>query len=331
MKILFGINVSPTLKEYYQMHLPKKLELIFPPDTSDETLLELAPEIDVLLAYKISKSFLDKAKKLKHIQVPWTGSEHLDFRLLKEYPDITVSNSHSNSLAIAEHSIALMFAAAKRITYFDSGMRRGDWSPRYNDEKGQWLSEKTLGIIGYGAIGKKVATILKSGFQMKILAIKRHPEQEEADKECDFLGGPEDLAYVLKESDFILISLPLTKETKGLIGETEFLQIRKSAIIVNISRGAIIDEKALFESLKESRIAGAGLDVWYNYPKDRKNPKNVFQNYSFEELNNIVMTPHSAFKLVDREAFFAEDIIKNLISILEGKKPINQLDLDLGY
>ncbi|MHA2225419.1 MAG: NAD(P)-dependent oxidoreductase [Candidatus Hodarchaeales archaeon] len=301
MKILFGINVSPTLKEYYQMHLPKKLELIFPPDTSDETLLELAPEIDVLLAYKISKSFLDKAKKLKHIQVPWTGSEHLDFRLLKEYPDITVSNSHSNSLAIAEHSIALMFAAAKRITYFDSGMRRGDWSPRYNDEKGQWLSEKTLGIIGYGAIGKKVATILKSGFQMKILAIKRHPEQEEADK------------------------------TKGLIGETEFLQIRKSAIIVNISRGAIIDEKALFESLKESRIAGAGLDVWYNYPKDRKNPKNVFQNYSFEELNNIVMTPHSAFKLVDREAFFAEDIIKNLISILEGKKPINQLDLDLGY
>ena len=116
---------------------------------------------------------MEKAKKLRHIQVPWTGSELLDFDLLKEYSNITVSNSHSNSLAIAEHAVSLLLAAAKRIPYRDSFMRKGDWSPRYNDVNSYWITGKTLGIIGYGAIGKKIGNILKKGFNMKIFAIKQ--------------------------------------------------------------------------------------------------------------------------------------------------------------
>jgi D-3-phosphoglycerate dehydrogenase len=331
MKVLFTHRVTPEWKTIYRQELPDNIDLIFPTEINEETFLEFAPEVNVVVGYKFSQAFLEKAVNLIHIQVPWTGSETLDFDLLKKFPDITVSNSHSNSLAIAEHAVALLMAAAKRIVYSDMYMRKGDWSPRYQPDDGFWVTGKTLGVIGYGAIGKNVAKMLKSGFQMKILAIKRNPENIDQDEVYDFLGGPKDLSYVLKSSDFILIALPLTKETKGLIGRDELKLMKKTAIVVNISRGSIINEKALFDYLKSKNIAFCGSDVWYNYPKDRKNPVDVFQNYPFEELENLVMTPHAAFKVSDREKIFAEDIITNILLISQNKKPLNQLNLEIGY
>lgn len=331
MKVLFSLRVSPELKKRYQDNLPENIDLIFPSEINEEILLELVPDVEVLVAYQISQALLEKATKLKHIQVPWTGSERLDFALLKQYPHISVSNSHSNSLAIAEHAVSLLLAATKRITYRDSRMRKGDWSPRYNDVNSYWLTGKTLGVIGYGAIGQKVANILKNGFSMQIFAIKRYPQDIESEGQCNFLGGPDDLSYVLQKSDFILVSLPLTKETKNMIGKDELKIMKDKAIIVNISRGAVINEEALYEHLKEKESFLAALDVWYNYPKDRKDPTNVFQNYAFEDLDNVVMSPHSSFKIIDREKSFTEDVITNILSISEGKSPINQLNIDLGY
>ena len=166
MKVLFGLKVPPELQEIYREKLSGKNELIFPTEVSEEILLEYATSSEIFVAYKLSKAFMEKANILKHIQVPWTGSETLDFDLLAHYPQVTVSNSHSNSLAIAEHAISLLLSAAKRITYRDSHMRKGDWNPRYNDENSYWITGKTLGVIGLGAIGKKVAKILRNGFNM---------------------------------------------------------------------------------------------------------------------------------------------------------------------
>ncbi|MFX0123100.1 MAG: 2-hydroxyacid dehydrogenase [Candidatus Hodarchaeota archaeon] len=329
MKVLYGLRVSPELKRHYRDKLPKEIELIFPAEINDEILLSLAPKVEVLVAYKLSSTFMEKAEKLKHIQVPWTGSETLDFELLKKYPHITVSNSHSNSLAIAEHAISLLISGAKRISYRDSRMRKGDWSPRYNDVNSYWITGKTIAIIGYGAIGRKVGRILKNGFNMKVYAIKRNPQND--DNLCEFLGGSEDIPYVIKEADFILIALPLTKETEGLIGKDELQQMKERVVLCNISRGLIVDEQALYEHLKENKSVIAALDVWYNYPKDRKNPTEVFQNQPFEELDNVVMSPHSAFKVHEREAVFAEDIITNISLISKGDVPINIINLDLGY
>lgn len=331
MKVLFGLKVPPELQKIYREKLSGDIELIFPTEVNEEILLEYASSSEVFVAYKLSKVFMEKANKLRHIQVPWTGSETLDFDLLAHYPQVTVSNSHSNSLAIAEHAVSLLLSASKRITYRDSHMRKGDWNPRYNDENSYWITGKTLGVIGLGAIGRKVAKILRNGFNMRIYAIKREPNRIKDKNQYEFLGGPEDLSKVLKESDFILISLPLTRETKGLIGKAEFQLIKETAVIVNISRGSIIDEQALYEHLKENKSVIAALDVWYNYPKDRKNPIDIFQNYPFEELENVVMSPHSAFKVREREKAFTKDIIRNISLISEGKSPVNQLNLDLGY
>ncbi len=245
MKVLFCHRVSAELKKVYENSLPEDLELIFPDDLSDENLVKNATDIDIAVGYKFSREFLTQAKKLIHIQVPWTGAESLDFELLREFPRITISNSHSNSLAIAEHAVALLISAAKNIVYSDSYMRKGDWTPRYNDVTAQWLTGKTLGVIGYGAIGKKVASILRSGFNMDIMAISRnHPEKYS--QETSFSGTFESLDHVLKNSDYILLALPYTHETKGLIGERELDLLRGNAVLVNVGRGKVIDEEALY-------------------------------------------------------------------------------------
>ncbi|MFX0117227.1 MAG: 2-hydroxyacid dehydrogenase [Candidatus Hodarchaeota archaeon] len=335
MKVAIALKISPELEAHYREHIPKEIELIFSTDSSEETLLEFAPEVEILISHKISAAFMEKAKKLRHIQVPWTGSEALDFSLLKQYPNITVSNSHSNSLAIAEHAVALLLAAAKRIPFRDSHMRKGDWSPRYDANRNSfWVTGKTLGVIGYGAIGTKTARILKNGFNMKIYAIKRHSDKKVDDGIHDFLGGPQEIPFVLQESDFVLIALPLTTETEGIIGQDELKLLKQTAIIVNISRGTIIDERALYEHLKDNKF-GAALDTWYNYPAlspiDPGESKNVFQNYPFEELDNLVMSPHSAWKVPDPGIKASKDIIENIIRISKGKDPINKINLDLGY
>ena len=330
MKILFCHRVTPELKEHYSSSLPKEMKLIFPEDLSEENLLQYAADIDIVVGYKFSREFLTSAKKLIHIQVPWTGAESLDFNLLKEYSHITVSNSHSNSLAIAEHAVALLVSAAKNIVYRDSFMRNGDWTPRYNDIMSQWLTGKTLGVIGYGAIGRKVANILRAGFDMRIMAIRRSEPEVYCD-ETSFSGTIESLEHVLKNSDYILVALPFTSETKGIIAEKELSLLKENAVIVNVGRGKVIDEEALYKFLKNKKMGGAGLDVWYNYPKDRNKPENTYQHYPFEELPFLVMSPHSAFKIEKREIPFTEDIIKNLIAISQGLPPENQIDLERGY
>ncbi len=322
------------MQEHFRNRLPNNIELIFPSKIEESSLVNLAQDVDILIGYKFSEELILSAKKLKHIQVPWTGSESLDFNLLKKFPNITVSNSHSNALVIAEHAIALLLAAAKLIVSSDRKMRKGDWSSRYNDENSYLLYQKTLGVIGFGAIGINVAKILKAAFNMKILAIKRFPEKIDPKIEYDYLGGykKEDFEQILKQSDFILIALPLTEETRNLIGNDEFKLMKPNTIIVNISRGPIINEEALFNSLKKKKIAGAGLDVWYNYPKDRKNPVNVFQNFPFRDLDNVVLSPHRAFKVHERgDIVSAQDVIDNIILISERNKPKNQLNLELGY
>jgi phosphoglycerate dehydrogenase-like enzyme len=328
MKIVFQNQglISGEYKKFFLDNLPKNVELIFTEHRDPETFMEHINDMDIFVGYSLSEELIAHAVQLKHIQVPWTGFNTLDDALLKNYKG-TISNSHSNSLAIAEHAFALLTSAAKLLTQRDAGMRKHDWSTRNNETNSFWITGKTLGIIGYGAIGKKVAKIAKFGFDMNVMAIKRTKTKEE--KDLDFLGNMNDLDYILKNSDYILVAVPQTSETIDLISENEFNQMKNSAILVNIARGPIVNEKALYEALKNEKIGAAGIDVWYNYPKGGDSI--IEQNYPFEKLNNIVMTPHSAFKVRDRVEVFAADILENLKLVINENAPINQVNLELGY
>lgn len=329
MNVVFQYQglVTEAYKTFFRENTPEDIQLIFIEERGDEPLLALAEEADVLVGYKLSKEFMEKAINLRHIQIPWTGFNNFGAEHLHGRDHITVSNSHSNSLAIAEHAVALLFAASKLLPHRDSEMRKGDWTTRYTETNSFWVTGKKLGIIGYGAIGKQVAGMLKVGFSMKVLAIKRNPGEK--DENVDFIGGMNDLKRVLKDADFILIALPLTSETEGLIKSKHFEMMKSNAVIINIARGPIIDEESLYKALKEGKIGAAGIDTWYNYPKGDQ--RIVEQNFPFHELKNIVMTPHSAFKIRDREEIFALDILTNIRLVHENKDPINQVDLKLGY
>jgi phosphoglycerate dehydrogenase-like enzyme len=162
------------------------------------------------------------------------------------------------------------------------------------------------------------------------MAIKRNNPEVHSD-ETLFSGTLDSLDHVLKNSDYILIALPLTHETKGLISEKQLNLLKENAVLVNVGRGKVIDEESLYKFLNKKKMGGVGLDVWYNYPKDSKKPKDTYQNYPFEELPFLVMSPHSAFKIENREIPFTKDIIENLIAVYKGKQPENQIYLDRGY
>ncbi|RMG31785.1 MAG: hypothetical protein D6732_14360 [Methanobacteriota archaeon] len=329
MKVVFQYQglLTERYKSKFLKNLPEEIQLVFMETRDQEKFLQEMEDADILVGYRITPELMERAKKLKHIQIPWTGFDNLGKEHLKGRNDITVSNSHANSLAIAEHGISLLLAAAKLLTQRDMGMRKGDWTSRYEEVNSVWLTGKTASIIGYGAIGKKMARMLKNGFGMEILAIKRHPDEE--DDIAEFVGRPDQLQEVLPKSDFVIVAVPLTDETKGMIRDEHFDLMKSTAVLVNIARGPVIEEKALYDALAKGKIHSAGIDVWYNYP--RGDQRIIFQNYPFEKLPNIVMTPHSAFKIVDREEVFVEDIIENIRRIFEGKPPINQVNLELGY
>ncbi len=327
MKAVFQYQrlISENYKRTLREALPD-MELVFIEEIGKEPLLREIEDADILVGYSLFEELIERAKKLRHIQIPWTGfnnlgKEHLAGR------DITVSNSHANSLAIAEHAMALLLSASKLLSRRDGDMRRDDWSSRYEDIDSVWVTGRTTAIVGYGAIGKKVAAMMKHGFSNRIVAVKRTPA--EPDGTAEFIGGMQDLNTVLPDADFVVVAAPLTEETRDLMSHEQFALMRRNAVLVNIARGEVVNEEALFNALKEHRIHSAGVDVWYNYPRGEQ--RNVEQNFPFKELDNIVMSPHSAFKIVDRETVFLEDIITNLRRIQQGKEPINQVNLDLGY
>jgi len=317
--------ISENYKQILRENI-SEMEFVFLEKSGDDMLIKEIGDADILVGYSISAEIMEAAKKLRHIQIPWTGFNRLGKEFLKDR-NVTVSNSHANSLAIAEHALALLTSAAKLITQRDHGMRVNDWSTRYEGVDSVWLTGKTTAIIGYGSIGKKVARMMKAAFNNRIIAVKR--TKAEPDGIAEFIGGMEDLERIIPEADFILVATPLTEETKNLVNETHFKLMKKTAVLVNIARGEVVNEEALYLALKDKQIHSAGIDTWYNYP--RGEVRIVGQNYPFFLLENIVMTPHSAFKILEREEVFLSDIITNLKRVANGEEPINQVNLELGY
>ncbi len=328
MKVLFQYQglMSEQYMQFFRSNLGNDIELIFSDQTNPDEIAqrEDISEIEVFVGYTVSSALMKAATSLRHIQIPWTGFDRMDTSLI-DTSKITVSNSHANSTAIAEHAVALMLAASKLLILRDGKMRQGDWSTRSENVDSFWVTGKTLGIVGYGAIGEKVANML-SGFGMRTIGVRRHPEDN---PNAEYIVGTDRLDQVLSESDYLLVAVPLTDETRGMLGPNQLDLLKPECVIVNIARGPVIDEEALYTRLRDKKIGAAGIDVWYNYPS--RGESTTMQNFPFEELDNIVMTPHSAFKIRDRVEEFAKDILKNIELCASGQSPINQVYLDLGY
>ncbi|MCK4438280.1 hydroxyacid dehydrogenase, partial [Candidatus Bathyarchaeota archaeon] len=200
--------------------------------------------------------------------------------------------------------------------------------------RGVLLSGRKAGIVGFGSIGREVGRMLQC-MGMNVLAVKRSRDDELAEAMgLEFLGTPDDLIHVMSESDFVVVTAPLTPETRGMIGEEELRAMKPSAYIVNVARAALIQEEPLYRALSEGRIAGAALDVWWtpHFWDPLWNPEGKpASEYPFWELPNVICTPHSVVSSDSRSDAGLKIMVENILRVKRGEPPINQVDKKLRY
>ena len=286
--------------------LPENWEVTFPEKEAldKEELIRMLPDYDVMLAifhHPIDKEILDAGKKLKLISNYGVGYNNIDIRYARQ-KGIAVSNTpHSVCNPTAELAMALMLSAARRIAECNLRIRtekESMWGTMRN--LGFGLEGKTLGIIGMGNIGKTVAKLAEA-FRMNVIYYNQHSEVPGYRKT--------DLPSLLQQSDFITLHTPLTPETRHLIGKQELAQMKKTAILINTARGAVIDEAALTESLMKREIAGAALDVFEYEPRITE------QLY---RLDNVVLTPHIGTGTIDARIAMGQEAIDNIRNFFAG-------------
>ncbi|MHA1636563.1 MAG: 2-hydroxyacid dehydrogenase [Candidatus Thorarchaeota archaeon] len=300
-------------------------------DRNPESMLAVGADADVVTGGRIPGEYIRNAPSLKMIQAFGAGIDKIDHTAVLERNDLIVCNSHINAAEVAEYTIMLLLSAAKHILISDKEFRNGDWNmgwggPLPNIE----LRGKICLFLGLGNIGTAIAERLK-GFNVRLYAATRTGKVKQTDL-VEKAVPISDVKSIVGDADFVILSLPLTKQSEGLV-DKDFLSLMKStALLVNISRGQIVVESALYDSLKTKQIAGAALDVWWEYPdKHRGSGTYPSEKYAFHELDNVVISPHRAAYseniMYNQMQFVGENILK----FIRGEISQNIVDMTLGY
>ena len=251
---------------------------------------------------------------LKWIHFTATGVDRFLTRKLIDSDIVLTSSIGIHSKRIAEFVFAMILSISKKIPYHLKLQRMRRWQAIQSDE----LKDKTVGIIGYGNIGREIAKRAMA-FEMKVMATRKNDKLRD-DSSVIYTNSVQEL---LKASDFLVVCAPLTRETRGLISESELSSMKKNACIINVSRGEIINEKALIRALKENWIAGACLDVCAEEPLPSNSPL-----YS---LPNVLITHHSAYLSQNSHREIFSLFLDNLRRYLAGKKLLNIINKERGY
>jgi phosphoglycerate dehydrogenase-like enzyme len=258
------------------------------------------------------------AHRLKLVQVPGAGVDGIDRTALRS--GVMLANAYGHETGIAEYVIGAMLSLTRRFTQLDAKLRQGVWESQWavhNTAPPLWpeLAGKTLVILGYGHIGQAVARRARA-FDMEIRAIRRSVRQSSLE-EGVLVDGPEALHVSLRQADYLVVTLPLSAETRGLIGEKELQSMKRSAALINVARAEITDQFALYRALAEGTIAAAAIDVWYRYPTDTT--ATLPASAPFHELSNVLMTPHISGWTNGMLAARARLIAENVRRIAEGE------------
>ena len=302
--------------------LAEDIALSYGPTESSPRLFE------ILISGVPAEPDIKRSEKLRTLIIPWSGLPTSTRKLMLQYPNIAVHNIHHNAPVVAEMAFALMLTAMKKVVPLDRDLRKDDWSGRYAEPKSRLLAGKSVLILGYGAIGKLIARHCR-GFDARISAIRK-TEGHTTDNGVE-IHTPGELTQLLPRADVLFVTLPHTDDSRGLIGTKELAMLPDGAVIVNVARGPVIDEQALYEALATGRIS-AGLDVWYNYPdSDESRTHTPPSDFPFGELDNVVMTPHLAGHAVETERLRAEALAKLLNAASRGESLPNRVDLEQGY
>lgn len=266
---------------------------------------------------------IEAAERLKLIQAVSAGVDNYNIELLRRKGVLLASAKGCNAQAVAEHALALMLALAKRVVQMHSTVVGNGWIPWDESTYLEDFAGKTVVILGYGEIGRELARMCKC-LGARVIGVKRSPQP---DKLADLVVGPEELLRVAGEADFLVVALPLTPQTRGLVDERVLKAMKPKAYLVNVGRGAVVDEEALYRALTERRIAGAALDVWWSYPPAAGAPSRL----GIHKLPHVIATPHKAGWTRAARKSCLEFAAENVARYLRGEKPLNLVDYDNPY
>lgn len=279
MNVLFHYAAGPDLSA--RLGAIPDLTITACPESDHALLAQLLPETDVLwhVLERCTAEMIAAASGLRLIQKIGVGVNTIDLDAAKARGIPVCNLPGTNARAVAELTLALMFAVLRRVPRFDAAMRRGEWSDTALQDGIGELGGRTVGLVGYGAIPQLLAPVLVA-LGCRVIYTARAPRAEAA-------GEWRSLDALVAEADIVSLHLPLVAETEGLIGARALARMKPGGILINTARGGLVDQRALTEALESGHLSGAGLDVFQNEPHDASEA--LFQ------LPNVVLTPHVAW------------------------------------
>lgn len=314
-------------------HLRKRLDPDIRVTVGDDlsALADNGRSVNIIVGGSATREQLTTPDDLRLFIVPWAGVPPQTRDLLREFPNLPLHNLHHNAAPTAEMAVTLLLSAARFVIPYDQTLRRADWSMRYaRPGPSVLLAGKTALVLGYGAIGQRVARACHS-LDMRVLAVRRHPTAR-SDAFAAEIHAVDNLHALLPHANAVIICLPHTADTDGLLGTRELALLPPKSVLVNIGRGPIVDEQALYAALRDGTLHAAGLDVWYNYPQDKEARSHTWPaNYPFHELDNVVMSPHRGGDTQDTEWLRMEHLAQLLNAAARGEPLPNRVDLARGY
>jgi D-3-phosphoglycerate dehydrogenase len=272
-------------------------------------LLQAVKDVHAILVRvaKLTPEVIQAATQLKVIGKHGVGYDNIDIPAATARGVMVTNTPLANSTSVAEHTLALLLAVARRIGETDRDLARGAMRTQ-KAYQGIELSGKVMGVIGLGSAGYQLAKMTGDGLGMRVLAFDPYKEPWP-----DQIQRCTDLEVLLRQIDFISIHVPLTKETTNLIGKTALSKMKPTAVLVNTSRGGIVDEAAVADAVRAGRLAGAGLDVVVDEPLQPSHPLNG--------VPNIILTPHVAGVTDEAMMRMARDSAEDILRVLRGERP----------
>ncbi len=280
---------------------------------SEEEQIEAVQDADFLMVYRagVSDLLLKEAPKLRLVQLLAAGYDRMNLSLLKELGIPCANNGGANSWTVADHTVLLALSLYKRLIPADKATREGRWREPIDGFNTFEMADKLIGILGIGNIGRKVAQRVQA-FDAQVQYYDKYPLDPARERELKVKRVS--LDELFRSSDILSCHTPLTPETHHLINRESLALMKPTAVLINTSRGEIVDEEALIEALREGRIAGAGLDVFEKEPVEPDHP--------LVQMENVVVTPHSAGTTWDTWRRRAEFAYHNMQRVSEGEPPL---------
>jgi D-3-phosphoglycerate dehydrogenase len=306
-RVLLTDTIAPAGEEA----LRREVEVVKAPDSDVATLRSWARDVDgVLTRSKLPDDLFDAAPRVRGVVVHGTGTDLVPVAAATAHGVMVANLPGINAQSVAEYCAMAMLMLARNIFLITRTLRSDTWdASRVLGARARELAGMTLGVVGVGEIGSRLAKIARNGFGMKVLGHQRRLERLPPE------ASPASLDELLAASDFVVLACPLTRETHHLINRDTIARMKKSAWLINVGRGPVVHETALIDALREKRIAGAMLDVYEHYRLEPGHP--LF------ELDNVILTPHLAGVTQESRARAGVAAADEMLRILRGERPRN--------